>query len=72
MTVPYSSAHCKARNHRSKSMMKPTSQGQVRLVGLCRETIGVAEGRGSGPISCWHGHALAESMRTFGKSLGLL
>ena len=51
VTAPGSSAHCKARSQRSKSVMKPTCQGQVCLVGLCRETIGVAEERGSGPIS---------------------
>ena len=43
----------------------------MRLVGLCSETIGVAEGRGRGPTSYWHGYALADCARTFGKSFGV-
>ena len=54
----------------NRSVMKLTSQGQVRWVGLCSETISVFGGQGRDPTSCWHGYAVTESARTFGKSFG--
>ena len=43
--------------------MNPTSEGQVRFVGLCRKTIGVAKGRGSSMLVS-NGRRLFKSIAT--------
>ena len=53
VAVPGASHHCRARSHRTKSVMKGSSHGQLFAVGMASDKIGGFAGLGNGPRSCW-------------------